>query len=226
MGANMKKILALVFLAILLSGCASTPKLYKVESVYVCAAEECGQAAQRYGAEQMLAGLQQLLAANEGQTLKFCESDPKTRVCMSEGACHYVQGGPFPGLGCMKSTTVIAPVFDSARKRIQFQSKSKGSFFGIPAYCVVHGASITVHSIDEIVWEDEPFYCNWMIVGNSQNTLSVAVESVDFDRGFIGGYWTHGAGGTGGGIGTGYGVLVLPKGMPRGENWLTIPAKK
>lgn len=89
-----------------------------------------------------------------------------------------------------------------------------------------HGVTVTVHSIDEIVWEDEPFYCNWMIVGNGISTFSFAVESVDFDRGIIGGYWTHGAGGTGSGGGSGYGVIMFPKAMPRSENRLTAPLKK
>jgi hypothetical protein len=215
----------MIILATLFSGCASPPKLYKVESVYVCAAEECGLAAQHYGTEQMLVGLQKLLAANDGQEFKACESDPKTRACMSNGFCHFVQGGPLPGLGCMKSATLTASTFDITEKRVRFQSKPNYTFLGAPLTCEIHGAAITVHSIDEIAWEDSSFYCNWMAIGNMVHTFSFAVESVDFDRGIIGGYWTHSTTGTGTGSGSGYAIFVLPKAMPRDENWLILPAK-
>lgn len=224
---SMTKVLApLAFLLLLLAGCASTPEVYKVESVYICAAEECDRAAQRYGTDQVLNAVQRLLALNDGQALKFCESDPKSRTCVSDGVCHYVQGGPIPGLGCMKSTSIIAPVLDSEAKRIRFRSNSRGSFIGISASCAEHNTSVSIQSVDEIVWDAEPFYCNWMLVGNSTNTFNFAIDSIDFDRGIVGGYWTHGAGGTGGGIGSGYGVLVLPKGMPRGESWLSVGDRK
>lgn len=222
----MPKIFPLIFLVVLFSGCASPPKLYKVESVYVCAAEECGQAAQHYGAEQMLVGLQRLLAANDGLELKICESDPKSRTCISKSACHFVQGGPFPGMGCMNSLTVTAPLLDNTEKRIRFQTNQNMTFLGVSLAVQAHGGTIAVPSVDEIAWVDESYYSNWLGVGNMTNTFSVAIESVDFDRGIIGGYWTHTNAGTGTGSGSGYGVLVLPKAMPRSENWLTAPEKK
>ena len=51
-------------------------------------------------------------------------------------------------------------------------------------------------------------------------TFSFAVESVDLDRGRLGGYWAHAVAGTGNGKGSGYAVIQFPRTMPRGENWL------
>lgn len=116
-------------------------------------------------------------------------------------------------------------MFDNTEKRIRFQTKPNGTGLGIPAFCAAHEATITAHTVDEIVWEDAPYYCNWMIIGNSTNTFSFAVESVDFDRGIIGGYWTHAITGNGPGAASGYAVFVFPKTMPRGEDWLTEPLK-
>ena len=217
----MLKILLLLLLATLISSCATPPKLYKVESVYVCAAEECGLAAQHYGSEQMLAGLQRLLAANDGQEFKACDSDPKNRVCLSENICHYAQSGFIPAVMCMKKGTLSAPSFNNTDKRLTFQFKQLRSINGIPVPCGSHKVTVTAHSIDEIAWEDEPFTC----IGLAKNSFSFAIESVDFDRGIIGGYWTHGIVSTGGGLGTGYGVFVLPKAMPRDVNWLTMLPK-
>jgi hypothetical protein len=218
----MLRIISLIFVATLFSGCATPPKLYKVESVYVCAAEECGLAAQRYGAEQMLTGLQRLLAANDGQEFKVCDSDPKNRACLSQSICHYTQTGLIPAMTCMRSGMLTNPLFDNAEKRINFQFQPHRSIDGIPVPCEAHMVSVTAHSIDEIAWEDEPFICK----GIARNSFSFAIESVDFDRGIVGGYWNHSVLTAGGGGGSGYGVFMFPKAMPRDENWLTLTLKK
>jgi hypothetical protein len=218
----MLRIILLILLATLFSGCATPPKLYKVESVYVCAAEECGLAAQHYGTEQMLAGLQRLLAANDGQEFKACDSDPKNRACLSESICHYMQSGILPVVTCMRSGTLNAPHLDDNEKHIKFQLQPHRSIDGISVPCDEHGVTVSAHSIDEIAWEDEPFICK----GVAKNSFSFAIDSVDFDRGIVGGYWTHGVVTTGGGLGTGYGIFVFPKAMPRDENWLVMPMKK
>lgn len=220
----MQKFLQLTLFAVLLSSCASRPQLYKVESVYVCAAEECGQAAQHYGVEQMLAGLRELLATNAEQEFKFCESDPKTRTCLSEGFCYFGQG-LFPAWGCVKSGTLVRPSFDNIGNRVHFQSKLNMRVLGIPAPCLVHAVTIAAQSIDEIAWEDESFYCTFTGV-RFKSTFNIAVDSVDFDRGIIGGYWTSSAVGAGNGAGSGYGIVVFPKGMARNVDWLTSPQKK
>jgi hypothetical protein len=216
----MKRSLLMMLACIALAGCAGAPQLYKVDSVYVCAAEECAQAGQRYKADQMLDGLHRLFVLNDGQDLKICSSDKKTRTCESSSICHFVMGGPIPGAGCGLSMKIGQAVLESAQRRIRTQSTHFNTFIGIPLVCASSGVSISVASPDEITWEDDPHYCNWMAVGNMTETFAIAVESVDFDRGIVGGYWTHAVAGTGSGSGSGYLVLVFPKPMPRGENWL------
>jgi hypothetical protein len=57
-------------------------------------------------------------------------------------------------------------------------------------------------------------------VGTMSATFTMALDSLDLDRGQIGGYWSHAVKGTGNGRGSGYAVLKFPKAMPDGENWL------
>jgi hypothetical protein len=59
-----------------------------------------------------------------------------------------------------------------------------------------------------------------MVVGTMSATFNFAVDSLDFNRGEIGGYWSHAVSGTGNGRGSGYAILQFPKAMPHGENWL------
>ena len=205
---------------VLFAGCAGAPQLYEVKTVYVCAAEECGQAGQKYSAGQMLRALQKLFALNDDQEYKVCASDPKTRNCESEGVGYFVMGGPIPGRGGQASGKTTAAKLDAATQTLRFRMSSNLTFNGVPLACAEHDSQITVRSSDEISLEDTPYYCNWMAVGNMTTTFSFAVESVDLDRGRLGGYWAHAVAGTGNGRGSGYAVIQFPRTMPRGENWL------
>ncbi len=221
----MKHMTADVYIAalaavVLFAGCAGAPQLYEVKSVYVCAAEECGQAGQRYSASQMLRALHRLIRANDGQEYRVCASDPKTRNCESEGVGYFVMGGPIPGRGAQASGRMSSPALDAATQSVGYTMNANLTFNGTPLACAEHDARVIVRSADEIAIEDTPYYCNWMAVGNMTTTFSFAVESVDLDRGRLGGYWSHAVAGTGNGRGSGYAVIQFPRMMPRGENWL------
>jgi len=203
-----------------LAGCAGAPQLYEVKSVYVCAAEECAQAGQRYSAAQMLRGLHRLAQANDQQEFKICAADPKVRKCDGGSIGYFVMGGPIPGRGSTDAGTWRNVQLDTATQSIRVNASSRLYFNGLPLACVEHGSQIAVRAADEIAVEDVPYYCNWMAVGNMTASFSFAVESVDFDRGRLGGYWSHAVAGVGAGKGSGYAVIEFPKSMPRGENWL------
>jgi len=204
----------------LLAGCAGAPQQYSVKEVYVCAAEECGTAGHKYSARQLLDAFRQLFKANEGEKAEICESDPKTRSCESIGLCHFVQGGPFPGMGCGNSIAFGTVAKDNKPGQIAINANMARTFLGASLACADMNGTISVRSADEISYEVEPHYCNWMGVGNMTATFNLAIESLDLDRGQIGGYWNHAVAGTGVGSGSGYAILKFPKGMPRGENWI------
>jgi hypothetical protein len=206
--------------ALILAGCAGAPQLYEVKSVYLCASEECGPAGQKVSTEQVLRGLQRLFQANEGQPYKVCSSNVQSRHCESPGVGYFVMGGPIPGRGAQNSGTFKGVQVDAASQSIGFSHATDLTFNGSPLVCAPHPGKLTVRSADEISLTDEPYYCNWMAVGNMVTTFSFAVESIDLDRGRLGGYWAHAVSGTGNGKGNGYAVIELPRAMPRGEDWL------
>lgn len=203
-----------------LTGCAGTPMQYSVKEIYVCAGEECTVANRKYSAGQLSEGLHELLQLNADQRVDVCESNPSTRTCVSIGACHFVQGGPFPGLGCGKGITFHEVRLDRQAGQVLVKADDYATFLGITLGCATTGASFSIRSVDEVTYVVEPYMCNWLGIGNMTSTFNLAVESIDFDRGLIGGYWQHAVAGTGGGSGSGYLVLRFPKPMPAGAGWL------
>ncbi len=51
-------------------------------------------------------------------------------------------------------------------------------------------------------------------------SFSFVIDSIDFYKGKLSGYWKHGVAGTGNGRSHGYMFVEFPKSMPRGESWL------
>ena len=213
------KTIRVVFL-LLLTGCAGAPQVHEVKEVYLCAADECGPAGRRYSGAQVLQALYRLLKANEGKDYTICSSSPETRSCESEGVGYFVMGGPIPGYGHSGPVALHDIKLDSASQSLLSTAKGNIRWLGTPVLCAERKSTLLVRSANEITITDEPHYCTWMALGHMTITFSFAVETIDFDKGRLAGYWSHASAGIGVGKGSGYGVLQFPVSMPAGENWL------
>ena len=220
---SFKSALPLVLLAAGLAGCATTQRPHEIKSVQVCAAGECSEAGQRYSATQMLHALDRLFQANDGAGMKFCSSDPTTRVCAGDDVGYFILGGFIPGRGSSSSGKVSQVKLDAENQSIRYVMSMYLRFLGIPLLCADHSAVLAVKSVTDMTITDNTYLCSWMVMGIMTASFSFVIDSVDFDRGRLGGYWKHGMTGTGNGRGQGYALIEFPKSMPRGENW---PARK
>ncbi len=213
------KRMTMVVAVLLVSGCTALPQKHAVKEVRICGAESCDAAERKYSVSQLLAGFEQLLKANEGEKVTICSSSPKTRACESVGACQFVLGGIIPGNGCSQNMVFSEIVTGKQPGQIDLKADMPLTFIWTPVYCATATAALSVHSVDEISLDLQPRFCNWMALGPMVATFNFAVESIDLNRGQIGGYWSHAVKGGGNGRGSGYLVLKFPRSMPGGENW-------
>ncbi len=206
------RLLITLFSTTLLFACSANHAQKKsAKEISLCANEKCDAAEQAYSAEQLLSGLQQLLIVNEYEKVLMCNADPKTRVCKSTKVCHFVLGGIIPGNGCSKSLTFSEVVKDEQHPQLNMKTKMPLTFIGTPLQCSIANSIISVGSVNDISLQLKPHFCSWMVVGAMTAELNFQVESINLDRGEIGGYWQHSVKGTGNGRGSGYLVLKFPK---------------
>ncbi len=204
-----------------IAGCATTPLPQATKPIRVCAAEECSQAGQRYSANQLLYALARLFQANDGAGMKFCSTDPETNVCTGDDVGYFVLGGIIPGRGSSSSGKVSQVKLDAENQSIRYVMAMDLRFLGTPLICKDHAAVLTVNSVYDVSITDNAYLCNWMVIGIMTASFSFVVDSIDFDKGHLGGYWKHGVTGTGNGRGQGYALIEFPNPMPRAQNWLT-----
>jgi hypothetical protein len=208
--------------ALLVSGCTAIPQQQAVKEVHICYAEDCGTAGRKYSTEQLFAGFQQLLKANEGEKVTICSSNPKTRACESVGVCQFVLGGILPGNGCADHIVFSEIAMGDQTGQLALKADMPLTFIWTPVYCVTATAALSVRSADEISLDFQPRFCSWMAVGPMVATFSFTVESIDLNHRQIGGYWSHAVKGGGNGRGSGYAVLQFPKAMPPGIESLRV----
>jgi hypothetical protein len=209
-------------IAAALSGCATSPPPAVPGTVEVCSADQCGKAAERYSAEQLAQGLGHLLQMNDGAPLKLCGADPKTRECLDDDIGYFVLGGILPGRGSARSATMSQVQVDADARAVRYVMAMPMRFLGIDLSCADHDAVLTVQSPDAIQIVDSTYRCTWMVMGIMGASFSFAIDSIDFDKGRVGGRWKHSVAGTGNGRGQGYAVIEFPKALARDEQSVAL----
>ena len=203
----MKFILAVISLMVLV-GCAGNRKEQSIEVLSICSEGVCVAAQRDYSQEQMFMNLEAFIKANEGLDTPICVASPDSKICSKEKVCYLVMGGLIPGSGCAKSLT-FSNVAATESASIEFETTMPLSFIGTKVSCGSAVSRFSVNSINEVTLELDAYHCSWMVIGQMQATFSFRVESIDIDKGVLGGYWKHGVTGTGNGRGTGYALLTF-----------------
>jgi hypothetical protein len=209
------KIFSLAFivvsLGLLFTGCTNTKQQSAVKQIYLCSGDKCARAEQQYSTDQLLTGFKELLQANVDEKVPMCNADPKTRNCTSTKVCHFVLGGLLPGNGCSKNLIFSDINKDEQSTQLNMKTKMPLTFIGTPVQCTTAASTLSVNSANDISLQLKSHFCSWMVVGAMTVQLDFTVESINLDKGEIGGYWKHTVRGTGNGNGSGYLVLKFPK---------------
>lgn len=209
------KILSFAFIfiseSLFLTGCANTKQQNLAKEIYLCSGDKCERSGQQYSSEQLLQGFKDLLQTNVDEKVPMCNADPKTRTCTSTKVCHFVLGGILPGNGCSKNLIFSEINKDEQSAQLNMKTKMPLTFIGTPVQCTTAASTLTVNSTNDISLQLKSHFCSWAVVGAMTVQLDFAVESINLDKGEIGGYWKHTVRGTGNGNGSGYLVLKFPK---------------
>lgn len=203
--------LVYILLSLMLISCASTKQQTAAKEIYVCSGNKCEHAEQQYSADQLRQGFKDLLQTNVDAKVPMCKADPKTRECTSTKVCHFVLGGLLPGSGCSNNLEFSEINKEEPNTQLTMKTKMPLTFIGTPVQCATASSTLTVNSVNDINLHLKSHFCSWMVVGAMTVQLNFDVESINVDKGEIGGYWKHTVTGTGNGSGSGYMILKFPK---------------
>ena len=209
---NYRSLLALISLALFLSGCAaaSSGTLKSIETVEVCLNGECGPAGGRFSKEELVGGLLLMLKANENTQAVLCDTDPKTGECVRDDISFFVQGGPIPGVSTYSNAYLTQVGLDKKTFQIKYTMAATVTWIGTPVLCQDQYTEVTVSSVNDIFIESPSFACTWTAIPHGWN-FQYSVGAIDFDNSVISGnYAIAGAGLLVGGGGEGTFLMKFP----------------
>lgn len=172
---------------LLLAGCST--KLIRPASVTLCGASGCSPVADDAARGRTLTALHELLRSVKGREIPLYSADPRTRAEKKRGISFFVQGGPIPGRSTMSSLEVAdVRYIDREKSEIKLETSHRATYVGVPVLCSRRPAALRV-SAEETRLSASSF-CSWIGIGNGVFNFEWSIDSVDAEKGVVGGYWS------------------------------------
>ena len=183
-----------------------------LNSLIVCRDKQCAPAELSQSREYIYNALAHLIDNNLDTTALLCEANPQAHVCVNPyltvpakvgvtPAYVYFDGVKFADASVVKGKTAINLLLNY---NLSYNGQT-------PFICKPDTAMMYVKNNNGIVLNGKGFKCEMTSIGITTIRVMFAVDYVDLDYGYIGGYYSIGLSGPAYGGGSGYGMIRLTK---------------
>lgn len=207
----MKKIfgfISILFLLILLSGCAASLENVKVEKVTLCENQRCRYLTDADSKEELLVKMFNLLKGSEDKDSDLFESSPEKRTFEKKGISLFVQGGPIPGRATWASVKFTDVLYiDRENMEIKFKMSDKATWLATPLFIATAEGILSMKSLTEIKVNYSTFG-TWLVAPWISRTEWL-IDYIDLDNKVLGAHYAIRVAGTGFGGGSGYQLVKL-----------------
>ena len=187
------------------------PKLAQTDSIIVCRQKQCAPTSLSMSSEFIYNSLAHLLDNNNHNTLLPCTADPKTHVCTEEYVVLPLTVGVTPAFMYINSVKISDMSMALNRTSLDLILNYNVTYNGQTPVCKPAKSLIYVKNTKNIIMEDSGYACKMTTIGSSVVKTLFAIDYIDLDYGYIGGYYSIGVSGPAFGGGSGYMLLRLPK---------------
>lgn len=187
------------------------PQMSLPRKVVVCRQKECAPASLSMSSEYVYNSLLHLLDNNNQSKVLPCMADPKTRVCTEPYVAMLLTVGVTPAYMYINDVRISDISNAVNRKTIDLILNYNVTFNGQTPLCKPAKTLLYVKNLHNIIMEDAGYLCKMTTVGSSTIKTLFAIDYIDLDYGYIGGYYSIGVSGPAFGGGSGYMLLRLPK---------------
>ena len=187
------------------------PHINMPGSVVVCRAKQCAPAKISMSKEYIYNSLMHLLDNNAQNKALICSADPSSHVCTENYITLPITVGVTPAnmyIDDVKITDVSASL---GNKSLNLVLNYNVTYNGQYPTCKPAETLVYVKNSNNIILEDAGYACKMTTIGNTTIKTLFAIDYIDLDYGYIGGYYSIGLSGPAYGGGSGYMLLRLPK---------------
>ena len=195
------------------------PQVKIPSSIIVCRSKQCAPAKLSQSKEYIFNTLLHMLDSNARQKALTCEGNAQTHACTEEYVSVPITVGVTPAymyIDAVKITDVsINPQNTMALNLILNWNVT---YNGQTPTCRPSKTLLHVKNVNNVLLQDNGYTCRMTTIGTTTIQTMFAIDYIDMDYGYIGGFYSIGLSGPAFGGGNGYMMLRLP-------NDVTIEAK-
>lgn len=187
------------------------PHINMPSAVVVCRSKQCAPAKISMSKEYIYNSLMHLLDNNAQNKALICSADPSSHVCTENYITLPITVGVTPAnmyIDDVKITDVSASL---GNKSLNLVLNYNVTYNGQHPTCKPAETLVYVKNSSNIILEDAGYSCKMTTIGNTTIKTLFAIDYIDLDYGYIGGYYSVGLSGPAYGGGSGYMLLRLPK---------------
>lgn len=183
-----------------------------LDSLLVCRDKQCAPAELSQGREYIYNALAHLIDNNLDTTALLCEANPQAHVCVNPYITVPAKVGVTPAYVYFDGVKLVDGSVVKGKTAINLVLDYNLSYNGqTPFVCKPDKSLLYVKNNNGIVLNGEGFRCDMTSMGATTIRVMFAIDYVDLDYGYIGGYYSIGLSGPAYGGGYGYGMIRLTK---------------
>lgn len=183
-----------------------------LNSLIVCRDKQCAPAELSMSKEYIYNSLAHLVDNNLDSTALLCEANSQAHVCVNPYLTVPARIGITPAYVYFDGVKFVDASATKGKTALNLALGYNLSYNGqTPTVCKPDEAMLYVKSNNDVVLNGNGFKCEMTSVGTTTIRIMFAIDYVDLDYGYIGGYYTIGLSGPAQGGGSGYGLIRLTK---------------
>ncbi|MFI3241075.1 MAG: hypothetical protein R3Y43_00740 [Alphaproteobacteria bacterium] len=185
--------------------------LQEQDSVIVCRSKQCAPSKLSMSREYIHNALLRLFENNNKSTALICQASPTSKTCLENYITIPITVGIAPANMFIDSVKITDLNIGKGESKINLLLNYNVTFNGQSPDCTTANSIIYAKSSEHIILEDNTYQCKMTSVGKTNVSTVFAIDYIDLDYGFIGGYYSVGLSGPAYGGGTGYMLMRLMK---------------
>lgn len=191
---------------------ARQPRLKMPSSVVVCRSKQCAPAKLSMSKEYIYNSLLHMFDSNARQKALVCEADANNRTCTEQYVPIPVTIGVTPGFVYIDDVKITDVSFNEQNTMALNLVLNWGiSDNGQTPVCRPSKTVVFAKNVNNVVLEDNGYDCKMTTIGTSTIKTLFAIDYIDLDYSYIGGFYSIGVSGPAYGGGNGYMLIRMPK---------------
>ena len=191
---------------------AYNKRIPPLNSLIVCRDKQCAPAELSMSKEYIYNSLAHLVDNNLDSTALLCEANAQAHVCINPYLTVPARIGVTPAYVYFDGVKFVDASATKGKTALNLALGYNLSYNGqTPTVCKPDEAMLYVKSNNDVVLNGNGFKCEMTSVGTTTIRIMFAIDYIDLDYGYIGGYYSIGLSGPAQGGGSGYGLIRLTK---------------